>query len=232
MNVTSLFGISVVCEIKICICRCPFCKIMESNFRCFVDVRLAAVTPTWERSCWKSDQDRGDDYSGAGLPGVYFLQPVEDNFVMTVRRHGELRLDVTRVQFPLAPLAAGTYNNSQGKTVRGQGHTIDLQRPHYFLQHLYMILGRSTELAFSLYRNMSMCEATGEIDGSLFECGPPHFVSDILSRLEVGSFLFKTVTFFLFLLLQLVAVVVEQNFLLWQLVVILSGDGSYVRCDP
>ena len=194
MNVTSLFGIRN--EIKICICRCPSCNTMKSNFRCFVDVRLAAVTPTWERSCWKSDQDRGDDYSGAGLPGVYFLQPVEDNFVMTVRRRGELRLDVTRIQFPLAPLAAGTYNNSQGKTVRGQGHTIDLQRPHYFtrdvyLQHLYMILGRSTELAFSLYRNMPMCEATGEIDWSLFECGPPHFVSDFLSRLEAGIFFYN-----------------------------------------
>ena len=181
-----------------------------------MDVCLAAVTPTWEKSCWKSDQDRGDDYSGAGLPGVYFLQPVEDNFVMTVRRRGDLRLDVTRVQFPLAPLAAGTYNNSQGKTVRGQGHTIDLQRPHYFtrdvyLQHLYMILGRSTELAFSLYRNMPMCETTGEIDWSLFECGPPHFVSDFLSRLEVGS-LKKNGDNFLFLLLQLVAVVVEPCF--------------------
>ena len=134
-------------------------------------------------------QDRGDDYTGQGRPGIYVLEPEQDEFSYTARRGGDVHVNNTRAQFPLAPLAAGTYNNSQGKTVRGQGHTIDLQRPHYFtrdvyLQHLYMILGRSTELAFSLYRNMPMCEATGEIDWTLFEGGPPHFVADFLSRLE------------------------------------------------
>ena len=31
------------------------------------------------------------------------------------------------VQLPLAPLQAGTYNNAQGKTAKGVGHTIDLR---------------------------------------------------------------------------------------------------------
>ena len=134
-------------------------------------------------------QDRGDDYTGQGRPGIYVLEPEQDEFFYMARRGGDVHVNNTRAQFPLAPLAAGTYNNSQGKTVRGQGHTIDLQRPQYFtrdvyLQHLYMSLGRSTALAFSLYRNMPMCEATGEIDWTLFEGGPPHFVADFLSRLE------------------------------------------------
>ena len=74
-------------------------------------------------------QDRFDDYTGRTLPGVYLLEPSEDSFSISLRRRGELHLDVTRIQFPLAPLAAGTFNNSQGKTVRGQGHTIDCTRP-------------------------------------------------------------------------------------------------------
>ena len=68
-------------------------------------------------------------------------------------------LDVTRIQYPLAPLAAGTYNNAQGKTIKGVGHTIDFSKPDYFsaddyTQHLYMILGRAQAVEYSLFRNL------------------------------------------------------------------------------
>ena len=122
------------------------------------------------------------------LPGVYLLEPSEDTFHLTVRRRGELHLEITRIQFPLAPLSAGTFNNSQGKTVRNQGHTIDCVRPSYFsrdvyIQHLYMILGRAQALEYSLFRNFPVTD-NDDIDWSLFECGPPHYIADFLDRLE------------------------------------------------
>ena len=136
-------------------------------------------------------QDRFDDYTGQTLPGVYLLEPSEDNFSISLRRRGELHLDVTRIQFPLAPLAAGTFNNSQGKTVRNQGHTIDCTRPSYFsrdvyIQHLYMILGRAQALQYSLFRNFPTTE-NGDVDWSLFENGPPQYIADFLHRLEAGK---------------------------------------------
>ena len=51
----------------------------------------------------KADQDRGDDYTGEGLPGIWHLDPSEDNYRLRIRRRGEVYLDVTRVQYPLAP---------------------------------------------------------------------------------------------------------------------------------
>ena len=133
-------------------------------------------------------EDRSDDYTGRALPGVYLLEPSEDTFNISLRRRGELHLDVTRIQFPLAPLAAGTFNNSQGKTVRDQGHTIDCTRPSYFsrdvyIQHLYMILGRAQALQYSLFRNFPTTE-NGDVDWSLFENGPPQYIADFLHRLE------------------------------------------------
>jgi hypothetical protein len=73
-------------------------------------------------------EDRGDDYTGEGLPGIWHLDPCEDEFRLRIRRRGEIYLDVTRVQYPLAPWMAGTYNNQQGKTVRNMGHTIDFSK--------------------------------------------------------------------------------------------------------
>ena len=69
-------------------------------------------------------------------------------------------LDVTRIQYPLAPLAAGTYNNDQGKTIKGvDGHTIDFSKPDYFsaddyTQHLYMILGRILPSFWFVWRTL------------------------------------------------------------------------------
>ena len=97
------------------------------------------------------------------MPGIWHLDPSEDNFRFRIRRRGEIYLDVTRVQYPLAPWMAGTYNNQQGKTVRNMGHTIDFSKPDYFTsdeytQHVYMILGRATCLEWSLFRNLPMLQ--------------------------------------------------------------------------
>ena len=82
-------------------------------------------------------------------------------------------LDVTRIQYPLAPLAAGTYNNAQGKTIKGVGHTIDFSKPDYFsaddyTQHLYMILGRAKAFKYSLFRNLTETPE-GDIDFSILK---------------------------------------------------------------
>ena len=92
------------------------------------------------------------------------------------------------MQLPLAPLSAGTYNNAQGKTIKGVGHTIDLSKPQYFsaddyTQHLYMILGRSQALEYSLLRNVPE-DAHGDVDFSIFESGPPAYIAQFLDRLE------------------------------------------------
>ena len=97
-------------------------------------------------------------------------------------------LDVTRIQYPLAPLAAGTYNNAQGKTIKGVGRTIDFSKPDYFsaddyTQHLYMILGCAQALEYSLFRNLPETPE-GDIDFSIFETGPPAYIAEFLDRLE------------------------------------------------
>ena len=136
-------------------------------------------------------EDRGDDYTGEGLPGIWHLDPCEDEFRLRIRRRGEIYLDVTRVQYPLAPWMAGTYNNQQGKTVRNMGHTIDFSKPDYFTaeeytQHVYMILGRATCLEWSLFRNLPMLPDGSDIDFDVFEHGPPQYIADFLKRLEAG----------------------------------------------
>ena len=97
-------------------------------------------------------------------------------------RREEIYLDVTRVQYPLAPWMAGTYNNQQGKTVRNMGHTVDFSKPDDFTkdeytQHVYMILGRATCLEWSLFRNLPMLEDGSDIDFTVFEHGPPGYIA-------------------------------------------------------
>ncbi len=51
----------------------------------------------------------------------------------------------------MAPLAAGTYNNAQGKTVKGIGHAIDFAKLNYlsaddYTQHLYVDFGRCSAI--------------------------------------------------------------------------------------
>ena len=123
------------------------------------------------------------------MPGIWHLDPSEDNFRFRIRRRGEIYLDVTRVQYPLAPWMAGTYNNQQGKTVRNMDHTIDFSKPDYFTsdeytQHVYMILGRATCLEWSLFRNLPMLQDGSDIDFAVFEHGPPGYIAQFLKRLE------------------------------------------------
>ena len=71
---------------------------------------------------------------------------------------------------------------------KGVGHTIDLSKPQYFsaddyTQHLYMILGRSQALEYSLLRNVPEDEH-GDVDFSIFESGPPAYIAQFLDRLE------------------------------------------------
>ena len=138
---------------------------------------------------YRPEKDRGDDYSEQGLPGIWHLDPSEDTFRLRIRRRGEIYLDVTRVQYPVAPWMAGTYNDQQGKTVRNMGHTIDFSKPDYFTndeytQHVYMILGRATCLEWSLFRNLPLLEDGSDIDFSVFEHGPPGYIAEFLKRLE------------------------------------------------
>ncbi|CAE7212339.1 unnamed protein product [Symbiodinium sp. CCMP2592] len=137
----------------------------------------------------------GEDYTGQGLPGVWHLEPVSDDFSMTARQGGQFSVTVTRVQFGLAPSKAGTYNNAQGKTIReadgtALGHCIDFTRPDYFTdeeytQHVYMILGRARSMQWSLFRNLPTT-ADGDIDFAVFENGPPAHISEFLRELEAG----------------------------------------------
>ena len=107
-------------------------------------------------------QDSTDDYTGHNLPSIWHLEPSEDTFSVQLHRKGTLKLDVTRIQYPLAPLAAGRYNNAQGKTVKGIGHTIDFTKPNYlsaddYTQHLHMILEGAQPLALPTTRTSIFC---------------------------------------------------------------------------
>ena len=151
-----------------------------------------------------------EDYTGLGKPGVLHLQPTHDTWElkyklrMDIDHPGSVRMPrkiervpvaMTRCQLLAAPEPVGTYQNMQGKTVRTAdgkplGHTIDLKKPPYFTdseykQHLHMILGRATSLAFSLFVNFPMDE-NGNPDWHWFEEGPPdylvHFMQELKNR--------------------------------------------------
>ena len=108
-------------------------------------------------------------------------------------------MNVTRAQFGLAPSKAGTYNNLQGKTIREAdgtplGHRIDFTKPHYFnedeyMQHVSMTLGRARSLRWSLFRNLPTT-SDGDVDFTVFENGPPLYISEFLSQLEEPVFIF------------------------------------------
>ena len=151
----------------------------------------------------------GQDYTGLGKPGVWHLEPTCDEWVLHYKLHytinhpcstpkrmkktNSLEVQMTRCQVPAAPERVGTFQNMQGKTVRGPdkeplGHTIDLHKPDYFhggeyKQHLYMILGRATSLDYCLFDNFPMDE-DGFPDWHWFEEGPPDYLVHFLEELE------------------------------------------------
>ena len=127
-------------------------------------VRPADAHPCWQRGWVRCDflplcvEVRWDgcteDYTGQGRPGVYHVEPVQDdwklpaNRVVTVDHPNAARLkrvrltsrkdktiDVSRTGVPLAPEHQVTFQNIQGQTVRGpegqpKGLVVDLFRPH------------------------------------------------------------------------------------------------------
>ena len=91
-------------------------------------------------------------------------------------------LDAVRIQVPLATLAAGTYNNAQGKTIKGVGRAIVFSKPDYssaddYTQRLYMILGRAQALECSLFCNLPEMPE-GDIDFSIFQTNPPACIAE------------------------------------------------------
>ena len=105
-----------------------------------------------------------EDYTGLGRPGVWFVEPVVEHWklpidtIVTIDHPGALRakkfkatsrekrmLDVTRCQLPLTHEDVMTFQNAQGKTIRGpdgepKGLQIDMSytttRPSYMTGQL------------------------------------------------------------------------------------------------
>ena len=103
---------------------------------------------------------------------------------------------MTRHQIPLAPERVGTYQNQQGKTIRGPedeplGHTVDLRKPPYlskddYKQHLYMILGRAKALRWILLHHFPM-DDDDLPDWSWFETGPPTYLLALFDALQTRA---------------------------------------------
>ena len=149
-----------------------------------------------------------EDYTGLGQLGVWHVEPTDDEWKLTYKaaycvQHPLAPANTTgqkpnlvnmiRHQIPLAPERIGTYQNQQGKTVRGPeddplGHTICLRKPSYlsndeYKQHLYMILGRARALKWSLFLNFPL-DAQVLADWSWFESGPLAYVLAFFTALQ------------------------------------------------
>ena len=150
----------------------------------------------------------GEDYTGLHQPGVCHVEPTNDEWKLVYKpalcihhplapadEHGRkvIQVSMVRHQIPLAPERIGTYQNQQGKTVRGPeseplGHTISLRRPSYlhegeYKQHLYMILGRARAFKWSLFHDFPMDEQ-GLPKWSWFETGPPKYILAFFNALQ------------------------------------------------
>ena len=155
--------------------------------------------------------DSAEDYTGLGKPGVWHLKPTEDKWdlpidtvmtidhpgaprpkvvKMTAKKHSEVK--VLRCQVPVTHEDDMTYQNAQGKTVRGpegqaKGFVVDLFKrpsmldPEYF-QHVYMIMGRARKLDWMLLQNFPSTP-DGEPDWTVFENGPPAYLCEFLEVL-------------------------------------------------
>jgi hypothetical protein len=155
--------------------------------------------------------DCSEDYTGLGKPGAWHLKPKENKWDLPIdtlatinhpgaprpktvklraKRHAEVK--VLRCQLSLTHEDDMTYQNAQGKTVRGpedqaKGFVIDLFRPpnmldEEYFQHVYMIMGRARKLEWVLMRNFPFTP-DGEPDRSIFENGPPAYLCEFLDVL-------------------------------------------------
>ena len=110
-------------------------------------------------------------------------------------KHGRkaTRVEMVQHQISLAPVRIGTYQNQQGKTVRGPedeplGHNTSLRNPSYlskdeYKQHLYMILGRAKALKWSLFHDFPM-DKQGLPKWSWFEIEPPRYILVFFNALQ------------------------------------------------
>ena len=99
-------------------------------------------------------------------------------------------------QIPLTHEDDMTFQNVQGKTVRGpegqpKGLVLDMFKPGYmckeeYFQHLYMGLGRARKLCWMLLRNFPTSE-DGQLDWSIFEEGPPQYLVEFTEALETRA---------------------------------------------
>ena len=102
-------------------------------------------------------------------------------------------VEVASVQIPLTHEDDMTFQNVQGKTVRGpenqpKGFVVDLFKPRNhtkeeYFQHLYMVLGRARKLDWLLLRNFPHTP-DGELNWSIFEKGPPAYLCEFMAALE------------------------------------------------
>jgi len=187
-------------------------------------IRPGDAHPCWERGWVVCDRlplhvavrwdECSDDYTGLDMPGVWHVAPQEDTWKMpatsiaTIDHPGAPRpkvvklkgrkggsIQVTRCQVPLTHEDVATFQNMQGKTIRGpkpaqnpKGFVIDLfksynmSQPEYF-QHLYMILGRARKLEWLVLRNFPRA-ADGTADWAIFENGPPAYICEFMEALE------------------------------------------------
>ena len=151
-----------------------------------------------------------EDYTGLEQLGVWHVEPTNDEWNLKYKvaycvqhprspskktGHKDNIIKMIRHQIPLAPERIGTYQNQQGKTVRGPedeplGHTISLRKPSYlhddeYKQHLYMILGRAKALKWTLFHNFPS-DAQGLPEWKWFESGPPRMFSLSSKRCNHG----------------------------------------------
>ena len=149
-----------------------------------------------------------EDYTGLEQLGVWHVEPTNDEWKLKYKvaycvqhprspskktGHNDNIVNMIRHQIPLAPERVGTYQNQQGKTVRGPedeplGHTISLRKPSYmhddeYKQHLYMILGRAKALKWSLFHDFPS-DAQGLPEWKWFESGPPSYVLAFFEALQ------------------------------------------------
>ena len=162
-----------------------------------------------------------EDYTGLGKPGVWYLSPQQVAWnlpmdeVATIDHPGALRtktikltsrkhrtVEVWRCQLPLTHEDDMTFQNAQGKTIRGaeehdangkavrepKGFVVDLYKPpsmmvDEYYQHVYMILGRARKLDWLILRNFPR-SADGEPDWSIFEQGPPQYLCEFIQALQ------------------------------------------------
>ena len=153
-----------------------------------------------------------EDYTGLGKPGVWHLKPKFEEWYLpvdalaTINHPGapraktvklgskkDAKVKVFRYQIPLTHEDEMTFQNAQGKTIRGpagepKGFVVDLFRPpsmldgEYF-QHVYMILGRARKLEWELIRNFPRTPE-GDPDWTVFERGPPEYLCEFLGVLN------------------------------------------------